>query len=276
MFSSLAAMAHGLAMNQTEIDSMVRNACAGDAMCESMMAELDMLNIERSTTDRASFLRRLKQLKALILHLQPEHRFARYCFYGCWCLPDADHTIEAMGYGQPVDPIDASCKRQASCYECAKIDHPGRNCVADQVQYNYQLNIDATDPHNHWKKSIDCLDDPMSGKNGGWSEKFSCRRPICECDKKLAEDLRENFEFWTVGHHQTQGTFVPTQECIHTPCANGNCGGGEGPPECCGEYPARFPFKTMGGARSCCGDRTFDTTIQECCQNGDLAAIGTC
>merc|ERR1711981_142363 len=108
--SFLAGNALAASLNQTEIDSMVRNSCAGDQMCEQLMAELDMLNIERSTTDRASFLRRLKQLKALILHLQPEHRFARYCFYGCWCLPDADHTIEAMGYGQPVDPIHESKK----------------------------------------------------------------------------------------------------------------------------------------------------------------------
>ena len=106
---------HGYTMNSTEIDSMVKDACHGDPLCEKLMAELDLLELERSTSDRANFLRRLKQLKALILHLQPAHHFARYCFYGCWCLPDAAHTVAGNGMGQPVDEVDASCKRQASC-----------------------------------------------------------------------------------------------------------------------------------------------------------------
>lgn len=177
VFASLAILASGLSaasLNSTEIDSMVRNSCNGDKMCMNLMAELDLLDLERSTTDRASFLRRLKQLKALILHLQPAHHFARYCFYGCWCLPDAEHTVEGVGFGAPIDEVDGSCKRQASCYECAKMDHEGRNCVADQVQYNYKLNVGA----DHNGNSIECLDEPNS-------EKFSCRRSICECDKKI-------------------------------------------------------------------------------------------
>ena len=275
-FASLAILSSGLhaaSLNSTEIDSMVKNACQGDKMCISLMNELDLLDLERSTSDRANFLRRLKQLKALILHLQPAHHFARYCFYGCWCLPDADHTIEGNGVGQPIDEVDASCKRQASCYECAKMDHPGRECVADKVQYSYALNVDSNDPEDHWKKSIECLDEPNSGKNGAWNEKSSCRRSICECDKKLAEDLREHFHVWTHENHQIQGSFDPVAQCLKTP---GNGNGADGEPECCGEYPNRFPYKTNQGARMCCGDKTYDSSLFECCSDANIAALGTC
>ena len=116
-------------LNSTQIDSMVKESCNGDQMCINLLNELDLLEIERSTNDRANFLRRLKQLKSLILHLQPAHHFARYCYYGCWCLPEVDHTIEPAGKGMPVDEVDRSCKNQARCYECAKMDHPNRDHV---------------------------------------------------------------------------------------------------------------------------------------------------
>ena len=159
------------------------------------------------------------------------------------------------------------------CYECAQLDHPGRTCNPDRVQYDYQLNVDPTDPNDNWKKSITCLDDPNSGKNGQWSEKNSCRRSICECDKKLAEDLREHFHIWTHENHQMQGSFDPPTQCQRQPTTGG---GQDGPPQCCGEYPMRFPYKSQNGARDCCGAKTYDVTLFECCESGDLAAAGSC
>ena len=40
--------------------------------------------------------------------------------------------------------------------------------------------------------------------------------------------------------------------------------------KCCGNYPERFPFASMDGNRGCCGGRTFDTSIMECCADGQL------
>lgn len=277
MLAALAKYSQQATMNSTAIDAMIRDSCHGDEMCVALLNELDMFrSVGDTSSDRSMFLRRLKQLKSLVLHLQPEHRFARYCFYGCWCLPDAGHKIHSPGYGTPMDPVDASCKRQSQCYDCAKLDHPGRDCVADKIQYKYTLNYDAADPTNHWKKSITCDDDPMTGKNGGKSEKASCRRAICECDKALAEDLRENFEYWQVGHHATQGNFVPTAECFRDQSPGP---GSEGPPQCCGSsYATRFSYKTMNGQRGCCGDKTYDSTIQECCneETSHISATGSC
>ena len=41
--------------------------------------------------------------------------------------------------------------------------------------------------------------------------------------------------------------------------------------ECCGEYPTRFPFRTLDGARSCCGIRTYHTLAFECCSDNSLS-----
>lgn len=214
-------------------------------------------------------LRKLKQLKVLILWLQPEHRFARYCFYGCWCLPDNDHKLYTVGYGKPVDNVDASCKRQSQCYDCAQIDHEDRVCDANSMGYSYKLHMDSDDPTNNWKKSIECTDNPDKGGKG------SCRRSICECDKKLAEDLREYFSEWNIKNHQEQGAFDSATKCVVEGCKNGNCGGNE--VECCGNLGSgpRMPYKT-DGRRMCCGDKTYDSSFQECCEDFTLAALGTC
>ena len=209
--------------------------------------------------------RKLKNLKMLILWLQPEHRFARYCYYGCWCLPDLSHADLTPKFGVPIDPIDSSCKHQSQCYDCAKMDH-GDECISDEVAYKYELVADPTDPDNHLKKTINCLDDPNKARR-------SCNRAICECDKKLAEDLRTNYGFWVEGHHQEQGGF-DTSVCQPDPKSSP----GSGTLECCGKNDGvRLPFRTGEfGQRGCCGSTTFDSTLQECCSDDDVRFIGAC
>ena len=34
---------------------------------------------------------------------------------------------------------------------------------------------------------------------------------------------------------------------------------------CCGSYPDRFPYKTKGGERHCCGAKTFNSQFFTCC-----------
>ena len=41
---------------------------------------------------------------------------------------------------------------------------------------------------------------------------------------------------------------------------------------CCGAYPSRFPFKTLDGDRACCGSRTYNTQLLNCCPNGQVKA----
>jgi len=42
--------------------------------------------------------------------------------------------------------------------------------------------------------------------------------------------------------------------------------------ECCGAYPQRYPFKTLDGERACCGGRTYNTNLLNCCTNGQVKA----
>lgn len=220
----------------------------------------------RSSANLTDMGRKLKQLKMLVLWLQPEHRFARYCYYGCWCLPDTDHADLTPRFGKPVDEVDMSCKKMSQCYECAKMDH-GETCDSSSIGYKYSLHKDPNNPNDHWGNSIKCLDNPTGKK--------ACRRSICECDKKLAEDLRTNFGFWKQGHHQTQGGF-DTSQCEVDRCTSGDCQA-RGPVQCCGAADEpRFPFRTHGGLRKCCGNKTYDSSMQECCSDGEIKFMGTC
>ena len=47
---------------------------------------------------------------------------------------------------------------------------------------------------------------------------------------------------------------------------------------CCGVYPRRFPYKTKNGGRGCCGQKTFDVELLECCDisNSKSRLIGSC
>ena len=224
------------------------------------------------STNRLSFLRRLRDLKSMILHLQPEHRFGRYCYYGCWCLPDPAHSLETPGKGPAVDPVDASCKRQNHCYECAKIDHPDhpKSCAPDVTSYKFRLYHDPSDPTNHWKNSIECTDEPSERMKPKHFVRYSCSRSLCECDKKLAEDLRAEFYEWTLKNKQSEG-FDKDSVCVN----KGN-GGMTGPTQCCGKYPNRYPFASNGGYRDCCGSKTYNIEAFECCQDEQVRAVGAC
>ena len=44
--------------------------------------------------------------------------------------------------------------------------------------------------------------------------------------------------------------------------------GAGSPTECCGDYPFRFPYKTLNGERGCCQKRTYNTNNLNCCTDG--------
>lgn len=257
-------------VNSDDILQMIAASCHGDAGCENLVQSLS--SPEGFSLEAGQSLRRLKQLKALILWLQPEHRFARYCFYGCWCLPDADHKLNSAGYGKPVDDIDASCKRQSQCYDCAQMDNDNVVCDASSTNYKYRLHYDVSDPTNHWKKSIECLDVRKEGERG--NGKSGCKRSVCECDKKLAEDLRQYFDQWNVKKHAIQGGFDWNGECEKVNCSGPNCGHELA---CCGNlgFGIRMPYR-VDGRRNCCGTATYDSTFYECCDGDVVQATGTC
>ena len=71
-------------------------------------------------------LDKFTKLMQMIMYLQFEPVFSKYCFYGCWCMPAGGADITKT-WGQPVDEIDASCRDMQMCYKCAKLDY-GATC----------------------------------------------------------------------------------------------------------------------------------------------------
>lgn len=203
--------------------------------------------------------RKFKQLKLMVLWLQREQQFGRYCYYGCHCLPEGNHNLLGGGYGVPVDPIDRSCKNFFQCYECAKMENA--MCQGDKVKYKFSL---IQDP-NTKEKTIECMN-PVG----------TCNRNICECDKRWAETLALHEDKFNSDFHKNRATndnWKYNNECRRTK------GKFQKPKECCGsEYPDKMPLQQ---GKQCCGYRPFDPETRNCCSGDkirdtcDAQSVGT-
>lgn len=190
--------------------------------------------------------RKFRNLKILVLYLQKEQKFGRYCYYGCHCLPEGSHDLAKGGYGKPKDNIDNSCRRFGQCYKCLLDEHKDdvfnikghTECKGEEIGYNATLvEADGQNP-----RSIICLN-----KLG------SCRRNICECDKQLAENLALYEDQWDESLHSRRGDFNREQECE-------TIGARVGPTfqECCGDRTT-FPFNEPRSSFQCCdGPRAYE------------------
>ncbi|CBY11075.1 unnamed protein product [Oikopleura dioica] len=171
--------------------------------------------------------------------------------YGCWCL-------ENKGHGQPQDELDFACFAHSKCWGCSRAEN-GKECDALQTSYNWKFIKDGATGVN---VEIACLDsDP-------------CKRSVCECDRKLALNLRD-FEYKYDPKYRDQS--LKAEQCKKSnkgPVLEGRSlstsagGNKEQKPEmdsCCGDDIFRYPFATNGGQRACCGTRTYSTEILECC-----------
>ena len=73
------------------------------------------------------YIKRFLQLKYAIMFLQKTKSIGRYCFYGCWCLPNGAADL-GLGTGPPMDDIDRSCREFATCYNCLYNQEIGGAC----------------------------------------------------------------------------------------------------------------------------------------------------
>ena len=148
-----------------------------------------------------------RQLSEMIDHLISNkinsQTFRKFEYYGCYCLStfkfnsklssSTNNNNDASDQGLPMDEIDGACRRHHECISCADKDHSDRRsfdleCNPSRIGYSYVKLIDQNDPDNLFYRQIRCED---STTNSTTELKMSCKRQICECDKKLAEDLRE-------------------------------------------------------------------------------------
>ena len=66
----------------------------------------------------------------------------------------------------------------------------------------------------------------------------------------------------------SEGWFDPEFDCPHAQIA-----GSDADKQCCGQYPLRYPYR--GDFRGCCGNRTFDTEMFQCCSESEGDKVKT-
>lgn len=202
-----------------------------DDIEKAIMATMGVDRLE--TTDQ---IRKFRNLKIVVLWLQTTQQFGKYCYYGCYCLPEGSHDIAAGGYGRPLDGIDRACFDFKQCYHCLVDEHDDDNlthdgkCRGEELGYRVDLLTDSVTG----KKSLQCLN-----KAG------TCRRNICECDKRLAEQFSKYEAEWNESYHANRGGFNRDENCFK--------GNGNGNPfeRCCGDR-FDFPLNQPKHLNQCC------------------------
>lgn len=296
------------------------NGIQDDAMLQSVLAELNTLSARLQSEgltkslpngsveaaaqadavlaaegDQAQ-LKRFVELKQLVSWLQPkDKRISRYCFYGCWCLPEGAHSFVA-GEGRPVDLVDKACQYLWFCYTCAKQEFRGvfsgrsKECTPERQKYSFRFRYDKAHPAHYEKRDIICKDtfyNPMNTKDK-W--KSNCARAICECDRGLAKRLWRAWTHWDKSRHRIWSQKVTTckqlNDCALLPdvtpadkaekaaCLKRGClfivkrrclnsvTPGFSPDHaeiCCGLYSdegGRFEMRDHGGTHACCDHDT--------------------
>merc|ERR1712130_166829 len=221
--------------NSDELMEILAAMAGGEVDEISVMID-DIIGDARMTSEINT--RKFRHLKILVLWLQKEQKFGRYCFYGCYCLPEGSHNIAAGGYGKPLDAIDKACFDFKQCYRCLidehEVHHPQKTwagqteCRGENIGYRADLLIDQDG-----NKSIQC-----TNKEG------ECRRNICECDKALAEKFAIHEASWDVNKHEIKGNFKRDDFCFKS-------SGGSPFRECCGNN-FDFPFNQPRRENQCC------------------------
>merc|ERR1712004_111666 len=158
--------------------------------------------------------------------------------YGCWCNLDAENGELTTGSGTPVNEFDAVCQKLQLCLRCAKFDNGG--CDPNVDDYN---NKSGSDFLNRCTEA-----NPNDG----------CGRSLCCCHSQFFSDL--------LGLLWSNAVYDPLQLHANPNWDQSVCDVRANPDsemDCCGEYPARFPFNT--NAKTCCADgRTIYTNFETC------------
>jgi len=207
--------------------------------------------------------KKLKQILKMVFFLQQDaspESLEKYLYYGCYCFPDG-HNKLFSGYGDAIDEVDKACRKLQTCYRCVGVDYGQEECI-NTKGYKFAGVIDKATG----KKDIIC-------KN----KKQNCGAAQCECDRQLAFQLMEMEITWNPNNQGNKyGMFDRASQCnVQERSATINH---DIETKCCGHYPERSPYAANGpnGVRNCCGAKTYDPRLLECCPGNVLQSLGTC
>lgn len=155
--------------------------------------------------------------------------------YGCHCW--TRHKSEHIGHkGQPLDEIDAACKRLSQCHAClaspiAKFAAEGKTC--DPITQKYRASLFK----NGDTLEIECKNTLNArGTNHG-----DCKRQLCECDKQFAIDVAESWNHWEESKHNLDGKQAFDSAC---PTSGGTRTLNRANDSCCGTWPHVKPYSS--------------------------------
>jgi hypothetical protein len=186
-------------------------------------------------------------------------------FYGCWCYfeenPNGAVERTGIGYGksEPVNEYDAACKILHGGYECVVADQAalGQSCEPWTVNYNVPDSA-ALDAQGSIT-ACNAINTPNS-----------CAAQACYVERQFVMDyldlvsqsvpMQKNIYLHSNGFDQA-GAGCPITKGTRNPTT-----------ACCGDYPQRYPYKTLSGARACCNKNgvgiTFMIAAWQCCNDG--------
>jgi len=192
--------------------------------------------------------------------------------YGCWCYLDSNE-----GHGTPVNGFDELCRTLQKAYTCLNLEDATCEPWSDAVDYT----MGAAPTIAEVQSNCDIL-------NAG----DSCAANTCKIDSWFWTSYSELLSSQTVAldiaTYSHDSGFDTVTGCVAA-AAGGTGGtgtagtGGAGgvavdvTTECCGlDYPIKYSFGYAADVRECCGDKTYNAALLECCDATTSRVAATC
>lgn len=176
--------------------------------------------------------------------------------YGCWCYFQDNH---GAGKGRPTDVFDSLCKELHDGYECIihDMENAGTPCIPWLIPYSSAFGGGLPGGLSEADLISTC-----ETENGGSN---TCESMACKVEGKFVQDyFLQSLQGVIIDQSKRHANGFDTK----TECPTSN--GIKSEKECCGSYPNRYPFKSYGGARACCGSATYNADMYSCCSDGSI------
>jgi len=139
-------------------------------------------------------------------------------------------------------------------FECAVLDTPG--CVPWDISYeSHSFSPTAENVH------LPCYEN-----NAG----DECKTAACIIEANFLANI---FKAFFQMRQRPADMFIhkngfdPENSCPYSAMKPSWSAGDK---ECCGTHPERYPFMAENGLRGCCGERTYNSGVMDCCEDGGI------